>query len=113
VERSIKALAPEVIIVCQCSIQRDLENLVSRLTKPMCEAESIWTLESAGKSYTVVSAFHPSAFAKSCREGRLPDRSAVRKAALLEFCFLRAVNKIHGVEIAGYGLQKLRATALS
>jgi hypothetical protein len=79
----------------------------------MHEAGSIWTLESAKKSFTVVSAFHPSTFAKNCHEGRLPDKSAVRKAALLEFCFLRAVNKIHGIEITGYGLQKLRAAAFS
>lgn len=77
----------------------------------MSQAGLVHTLK-INKDCYVVNAFHPSVFAKGLDAGRLQDREAVLKAALLEFCFLRAVNIAMGVAIVGAGIEKLRNLAL-
>lgn len=111
-EKSIEALSPDVILMCQCSIDRSLEYLVSRMTRSMREAGNTFNIKIKSKECTVVSAFHPSAFAKDSKDGKSLGKDNVLKAALLEFCFLRAMNILGGNGIIGDGLHRLRALAL-
>jgi hypothetical protein len=112
VERSIEALSPEVILMCQCSVDRSLENLVSRMTRSMGEAGDTFSVRINSKECKVVSAFHPSAFAKDSEEGKPLSRGNILKAALLEFCFLHAMNVLDGNGIVGNGIHRLRDLAL-
>ena len=86
--------------------------MISRATKPMGEAGNRSKIDIGGKDRTIVSAFHPSTFAKDVEKGSLSNKAAVKQAALLEFCFLRAVNIAFGTDVSGSGLPKLRAMAL-
>lgn len=65
-----------------------------------------------GKECSVITAFHPSVFAKGISDGRLEGPEAVKQAALLEFCFLQAVNITTGTKIIGPGVEELRGLAL-
>lgn len=112
VEKSIKALSPDVILMCQCSVDRSLENLVSRMTQSMGKAGDMFGVRIKTKECTVVSAFHPSAFAKDSEEGKPLSKTNILKAALLEFCFLRAMNVLDGNDIIGDGVHRLRTLAL-
>ena len=94
----------------------DTNSLTSSLTKRMRFAGETSLFEIAGKPCTVVQAFHPSHILKSrnvSSEGVSSDRRRfVRKTALLDFCFLRAVNAVQDTLIVGDGLDKLRGLAL-
>ncbi|KAI7676763.1 hypothetical protein KC318_g72 [Hortaea werneckii] len=103
VERSILDLAPSVILVCQCSIDPRAGTLIPHLTRPMQEAGLVRVFKINGQECSVINAFHPSVFAKGVDSGSLACREAVMKAALLEFCFLQAVNLATGTEVVGSG----------
>lgn len=77
----------------------------------MKEAGSVHIYKINGKECFVVNAFHPSVFAKGVESGSLACREAVMRAALLEFCFLQAVNLATGIEVIGPGVEKLRSIA--
>lgn len=113
VRRSIKALAPDVITTCQCSIASENNNLISAITKPLRFAGETSLFKIVGKHCTIVHAFHPSIFSKNIRDGPLPGPRAVYRAALLELSFLRAVNALQDTQIVGYELDKLRNAALN
>ena len=72
--------------------------------------------EIAGKRCTVVQAFHPSIILKSRSDSSEREssdrRRRVLKAALLEFCFLRALNAVRDTFIVGDGFRKLQGMAL-
>ncbi|KAF2158752.1 hypothetical protein M409DRAFT_61410 [Zasmidium cellare ATCC 36951] len=112
VTRSIKELAPDVILVCQCNMDPGVATLIPHLTRPMSEAGKARLVKINGKDCSVVNAFHPSVFAKNITSGSLAGGKAVMKAALLEFCFLQAVNLALGTEIVGSGIEGLRRIAL-
>lgn len=94
VTKAITMLAPDIIVNCQRSVMRNLNNMISRLTKSLQDAGSMRDVENHDKTYKVFQAFHPSCFAKGIGEGKLSDKRAVRKAALLELSFRWAVNAI-------------------
>jgi hypothetical protein len=98
--------------MCQCSVDRSLDNLVSHMTRSIREAGNTFSVRFKSEKCTVVSAFHPSAFAKDAEEGKPLSRGDILKAALLEFCFLRAMNVLDGNDIIGNGAHRLRALAL-
>ena len=68
--------------------------------------------EVAGKLCTVVHAFHPSNILKN-GDDKIKDRLPLHKTALLDLCFLRAVNAVQDTQIVGGGIDKLRNMALS
>jgi hypothetical protein len=84
---------------------------VSRMTRSIGEAGDTFSVRIKSKECTVVSAFHPSVFAKDAEDGRSLGKDNVLKAALLEFCFLRVMNVLDGDGIVGDGLPRLRALA--
>lgn len=69
VEKPIKALSPDVLLMYQCSVDRSLDNLVSHMTRSMGKAGNMFGVRIKSKECTVVSAFHPSAFVKDSEEG--------------------------------------------
>lgn len=79
----------------------------------MGEAGNTFSVRFKSKDCTVVIAFYPSAFAKDAEEGKPLGRGNILKAALFEFCFLRAMNALDGNVIIGNGVHGLRALALS
>lgn len=105
-------LAPDIIVKCQCSVMRNFNNMISRMTNSSQDAGSMRDVKNKDKTYKVVQSIHPSCFAKGITDGKLSDKTAVRKAALLELSFCRAVHAICGTEIGGHGLDRLREEAL-
>lgn len=62
------------------------------MDQSMGEAGDTFSVRIKNEECTVVSAFHPTAFAKDSEAGKPLSRGNILKAALLKFCFLRAMN---------------------
>lgn len=122
VSHCLEILKPDSIVVCQCSVLQGMDNIVSRITKPLSNAGESFSEVIGDKPTRIISAFHPSIFSKDDyqSQGRqvaqhqkadykiLPSRGAVLQAQLLEFCFVHAVNAVCGYGVGGSGLQKLK-----
>jgi hypothetical protein len=106
VKKSLKALSPDVILVCQCSVDKNVDNFLSHLTKHRSKAGDTTFMKFAGKHVHVVHAFHPSVLTKY-RDADGP-KGELEKALLL-FCFMLAVNLTENIDVVGDGLEKLRA----
>jgi len=110
VKKSLKALSPDVILVCQCSVDKSVDTFLSRLTKHRNRAGDTTFMKFNGKNIHVVHAFHPSVLAKYRGETVTDDDpKAELDKALLLFCFMLAINLTENIDIVGDGLEKLRA----
>jgi hypothetical protein len=86
-------------VITNKGVMRNIDNMISRLTRSLQHAGSMGDFENRDKTYKVVQALHPGCFAKDTDEGKLSDVCEVGKAALLELSFCWAVHAICRVEI--------------
>lgn len=94
-----------MILVCQCSVDKNVDTFLSRLTKHRSKAGDTTFMKFNGKNVHVVHAFDPSVFTKY--RGADGAKAELDKAVLL-FCFMLAVNLSEGIDVVGDGLGKLR-----
>jgi hypothetical protein len=109
VKKSLKALNPDVMLVCQCTVDKSAGTFFSHLTKHKSKAGDTTLMTLNGKKVHVVHAFHPSVLTKY-RNGDVGDdtKTELNKALLL-FCFMLAINLTEDIDVVGNGLEKLRA----
>jgi hypothetical protein len=109
VKKSLKALSQDVIIVCQCSVDKNVDTFLSHLTKHRSKAGDTMFMKFSGKNVHVVHAFHPSVLTKYREPSVADDPKVELDTALLLFCFMLAVNLTEKIDVVGDGLEKLRA----
>jgi hypothetical protein len=98
-----------VILVCQCSVDKNVDAFLSHLTKHRSRAGDTTFMKFSGKNVHVVHAFHPSVLTKYRDPSVADDPKVELDTALLLFCFMLAVNLTEKIDVVGDGLEKLRA----
>jgi len=98
-----------VILVCQCSVDKNVDTFLSHLTKHRTKAGDTTFMKFNGKNIHVVHAFHPSVLTKYRGRETTDDPKVELDKALLLFCFMLAVNLTENIDVVGDGLEKLRA----
>ena len=109
VKKSLKALNPDVILVCQCSVDKSVDAFLSHLTKHRSKAGDTTFMKFNKKNIHVVHAFHPSVLTKYRGQNVTDDPKVELDKALLLFCFMLAINLTENIDVVGDGLEKLRA----
>jgi hypothetical protein len=108
VKRSLKALRPDVILMCQRTIDQNIDSFLSHLTKPRSKAGNTTFMKFGRKHVYVVHAFHPSVLTKYRDRSVAGDLKAELDKVLFLFCFILAVNLTEKIDVVGNGLEKLR-----
>lgn len=109
VKKSLETLSPDVMLMCQCSIEKGIGNFFSHLTKHKSMAGDTTFMEFNGKKVHVVHAFHPSVLTKHGNQSGADDTETELDGIILLFCFMLAINLTENTDVVGDGLKKLRA----
>jgi hypothetical protein len=95
--------------MCQCSLEKDIGNFFSHLTKHKSMAGDTTFLRFNGKKVHVVHAFHPNVLTKHRNQSGADDTETELDEIPLLFCFMLAINLTENTDVIGDGLKKLRA----
>lgn len=109
VKKSLEALSLDVMLTCQCSIEKGIGDFFSHLTKHKSMAGDTTFMEFNGKKVHVVHAFHPSVLTKYGNQSGADGTETELNEIILLFCFMLAVNLTEDTDVVGDGLKKLRA----
>jgi hypothetical protein len=109
VKKSLEALSPDVMLICQCSIEKGIGNFFSHLTKRKSIAGDTTFMRFNGKKVHVVHAFHPSILTKYRSQTGADNTETGLNEVLLLFCFMLALNLTENTDVIRDGLKKLRA----
>jgi hypothetical protein len=108
VKKSLKASRPDVILMCQCTVDQTIDSFLPHLTKPRSKAGNTTFMKFGRKHVYVVHAFHPSVLTNYRGRSVADDLKAELDKALFLFCFILAVNLTEKIDVVENGLEKLR-----